>query len=281
MTVSRTQHAFTLLAVDDNANNLYTLRQLIDRHMDVEVLEATSGQAAIETALAAPRIDLIVLDVQMPGMDGFETARLLKSLQRTRDIPVVFLTAAFKAEEFQRQGYAIGAADYLLKPIDDNQLINKLSGWFRLIDKERSLTRRLETEVRERTRELEESKRHTEAILTHMGEALLLLDPSGAITYANREALRLLGYREGELTGRKIGDVFEEEDPEQARAFLGTWLEAVIRAGVIRDVEACFVTSSGTRVPILFSRAALHDAEGRLTDIICIARDMTGFTRHG
>jgi len=62
---------FKLLIVDDNENNLFALRTLIQKHMDVEVLEATSGQSALDTALRTPDLDLIVLDIQMPVMDGF------------------------------------------------------------------------------------------------------------------------------------------------------------------------------------------------------------------
>ena len=126
---------FRILIVDDNRNNLFTLHALISKHMDVEVLEANSGQAALDTALQNPRIDLVVLDVQMPEMDGFQTASMLKVRQRTRDIPIIFLTAAYKTDEFQNRGYEVGAADYLLKPIDDNQLINKISTYLRLIEK--------------------------------------------------------------------------------------------------------------------------------------------------
>ena len=135
---------FKLLIVDDNANNLFSLRTLVTTHMDVEVLEADSGQQALDIALATPDIDLIILDIQMPEMDGFQTASMLKIRKKTQDIPIIFLTAAFKTDEFQQKGYALGAADYLLKPIDDNQLLNKISTYFRLIEKERNLNRQLE-----------------------------------------------------------------------------------------------------------------------------------------
>jgi CheY-like chemotaxis protein len=202
---------FRILIVDDNENNLFTLRSLINRYMDVEVLEAGSGQAALDIALNDPRIDLIVLDVQMPEMDGFQTASMLKVRQKTRDIPIIFLTAAYKTDEFQQKGYEVGAADYLLKPIDDNQLINKISTYLRLIEKERGLNVRLESLVEERTRELNLAKTYLEKIINNMGEALLVLDPEGRITAVNPTACRLLDYSENDLLGMAIGDVFEEE----------------------------------------------------------------------
>jgi PAS domain S-box-containing protein len=272
---------FRILIVDDNENNLYTLRALITRHMDVEVLEANSGQAALDIALNNPRIDLIVLDVQMPEMDGFQTASMLKVRQKTRDIPIIFLTAAYKTDEFQQKGYEVGAADYLLKPIDDNQLINKISTYLRLIEKEREMNRRLEALVEERTRELRLAKTYLENVINNMGEALLLLDPGGKIKAANPAARGMLDYDEDDLLGMQIGDVFEEEETVQAKAFMGTWLEALIRTGTISSIDACFIAKDQRRVPILFSRTALKNEAGEITDIICIAKDMTGYTRAG
>ena len=270
---------FKVLIVDDNEHNLYTLRALIEKYMDVEILEATSGQEALDKALAEPDIDLIILDVQMPEMDGFQTASMLKIRKKTRGIPIIFLTAAFKTDEFQRKGYDVGAADYLLKPIDDNLLINKISTYFRLIEKERGLNRELEEKVAERTAELAQARQYLQNVLDTMGEALLILAPDGTIRQVNPAACRMLGYDRDSLLGMSIGDVFEEEGEEQARAFMGTWLEALIRTGPVKDIDARFIARSGRRVPILFSRTAMADDQGEVTDIICVAKDMSGFTR--
>ncbi|MEJ2330596.1 MAG: PAS domain S-box protein, partial [Gammaproteobacteria bacterium] len=172
-------------------------------------------------------------------------------------------------------------ADYLLKPIDDNQLINKLSTYFRLIEKERNLNQILEEKVEERTRELNEARLYLENIINSMGEALLILDPDGQITSANPTAYHMLGYAESELNGMSIGDVFEEETDQQADAFMGTWLEALIRSGALPSIEARFITSDGMRVPILFSRTAITDESGKLLNIICIAKNMTGYQKIG
>jgi PAS domain S-box-containing protein len=270
---------FKLLIVDDNANNLYTLRTLVEQHMDVQLREATSGQEAVEIAVREPDIDLIILDVQMPEMDGFQTASMLKIRKKTRDIPIIFLTAAYKTDEFQKRGYAVGGVDYLLKPIDDNLLINKISTYFRLIEKERELNRVLEEKVAERTAELSRAKQYLQNLIDTMGEALLVLAPDGSIKRSNPAAERMLGYSGEDLEGMSIGDVFEEEEQEQARAFMGTWLEALIRTGPIKDIEARFIARDQRRVPILFSRTAMLDDAGEVTDIICVAKDMSGYVR--
>lgn len=270
---------FKLLAVDDHEHNLFTLRTLIEKHMDVSILEATSGRDALEIAMREPGIDLIILDVQMPDMDGFQTASMLKIRKKTRDIPIIFLTAAFKTEQFQQKGYEVGAVDYLLKPIDDTQLINKISTYFRLIEKERDMNRLLEEKVAERTLELAQAKQYVENIINYMGEALLILDAQGTIKSANPAACQMLHYAEPDLKGLPIGDVFEEDEDETAGAFMGTWLEAVIRVGALKQIDARLIAKDGRRVPILFSRTAISDAEGQVSDIICIAKDMSGFIR--
>ncbi len=270
---------FKLLIVDDNQNNLFTLRTLLEKHMDIEIFDALSGARALEIALAENDLDLIILDVQMPEMDGYQTASMLKIRKKTRDIPIIFLTAAFKTEEFQQKGYDVGAVDYLLKPIDDNQLINKISTYFRLIEKEREMNRILEEKVQERTAELNKTKQHLENIITHMGEALLVLDKTGVIQEVNPAVLEMLGYDENEIIGMSIGDVFEEDNDEQAEAFMGTWLEALIRTGALKAIDARFVTKLGKRIPILFSRTAVADDNDEISDIICIAKDMSGFIR--
>jgi len=116
---------FRILVVDDNANNRFTVRTLLARLPDVLMVEAASGEEALMCTVEQT-FHLVLLDVQMPGMDGYETAQHLQMIERTRHIPIVFLTAVYKSQEFMQRGYAIGAVDYLTKPLDDNLLLNRV-----------------------------------------------------------------------------------------------------------------------------------------------------------
>ncbi len=128
---------YKILIVDDNKNNLLSLTALLeDNFDDVQVFEAVSGMKALGVLLKQ-KVDLIILDIQMSQMDGFETAKFILSRPKTRHIPIVFLTAAYKSEEFKKKGIELGATDYLTKPINTEQLIGKVKGYLRLIDKER------------------------------------------------------------------------------------------------------------------------------------------------
>jgi signal transduction histidine kinase len=157
-----TTETLKILIVDDNQNNLLSLHSLINEYIEnVKVFNAESGIAALNI-LMKKNVDLIILDVQMPEIDGFETAKIIQSRKKTRHIPIVFLTAAYKSEEFKKKGYGIGAADYLTKPIDTPQLISKIQTYLRFIQQERQHNRielALESKVNERTAELLESNK--------------------------------------------------------------------------------------------------------------------------
>jgi signal transduction histidine kinase len=119
-----------ILIVDDLKSTLYTLEALLES-IDTcyNISMASSGPEALEI-VEKEEIDLIILDLQMPEIDGFEVAQSLKSNKRTVDIPVVFLTASSK---LRTEGLALGAVDYLTKPIDEDQFISKISLYSRLV----------------------------------------------------------------------------------------------------------------------------------------------------
>ncbi len=127
-----------LLLVDDIKENLYALEVLLEEleilnegFKGLNIFKALSGKEALSITLKE-KIDLILLDVRMPEMDGFEVAKVLKSSQKTADIPIIFLTAEFKSEEFIQKGYKVGALDYFTKPIEKFQFLSKLGLYINL-----------------------------------------------------------------------------------------------------------------------------------------------------
>jgi len=128
-----------ILIVDDTQANLISLEYLLNDYFNnINIIKASNGEEALKSAFST-NIDLIILDIQMPVMDGFETATFLKKNKKTKDIPIIFLTAAFKEEEFTKKGFEVGAVDYLTKPINNNQLINKLRLYIELFKKNKEL----------------------------------------------------------------------------------------------------------------------------------------------
>ncbi|MBT2413186.1 response regulator [Streptomyces sp. ISL-12] len=128
-----------ILLVDDLEDNLIALEAVLGP-LDEPLVRARSGEEAIQ-ALLSRRFALILLDVRMPGMDGFETAATIKRLDRTKDVPIIFLTGTEDASGYAFRGYATGAADYVTKPFDPWVLRAKVSVFLDLHRKNRQLER--------------------------------------------------------------------------------------------------------------------------------------------
>src|SRR5580704_1831538 len=126
-----------ILLVDDRAENLLALEAILSS-LHQELVFVRSGEAAVEAALA-DEFAVILLDVVMPGMDGFETAGQIKRHGRVPDVPIIFLTAAGADPELAFRGYAAGAVDYISKPFDPWVLRAKVSVFVDLYLKERQL----------------------------------------------------------------------------------------------------------------------------------------------
>ncbi|RJL31985.1 response regulator [Bailinhaonella thermotolerans] len=126
-----------ILLVDDREENLIALEAILSS-LDLALVRARSGEEALK-ALLGQEFALILLDVRMPGMDGFETAAHIKRRERTRDIPIIFLTVVDAEPDYAFRGYAAGAVDYLTKPFDPWVLRAKVSVFVDLYDKNRRL----------------------------------------------------------------------------------------------------------------------------------------------
>lgn len=114
----------TILLVDDKQENLFALKSTLD-DLNCNIFTATSGRETLRLVLKQ-EFDLILLDVQMPGMDGFEVAELLRGKNESKDIPIIFITAISKEQKYIHRGYEVGAQNYLFKPIDPDVLRHKV-----------------------------------------------------------------------------------------------------------------------------------------------------------
>jgi len=128
-----------ILIVDDREDNRYVVKLLLeDEFENINCIDASCGSEALEL-IKEEKIDLILLDVQMPKMSGFEVAKILQEDERYKYIPIVFLTAVFTTDEFEQEGLNLGAVDYLKKPIENRELINKIRLYLKIFEQQSEL----------------------------------------------------------------------------------------------------------------------------------------------
>ena len=155
-----------ILLVDDRPENLLVLISVLE-DPERNFIEACSGEEALKLLLKH-EVSLILLDVQMPGIDGFETAQLIRGKQKTKHIPIIFVTAISKEQKHIFKGYQAGAVDYLPKPIDSDILKSKVNIFLDL-DRQRTI-------VKHQNEALEAAKINTDNILNNINDGVFLVN---------------------------------------------------------------------------------------------------------
>jgi signal transduction histidine kinase len=206
-----TQQKISVLIVDDRPENLTSLEALLG-DMGLDLVTAPSGNDALRCVLEAD-FALVLLDVQMPGMDGFETAELMRNNPKTSHLPIILVTAGMKEKSHLFKGYDTGAVDYLVKPIDPVILRSKVRVFCELFRQRRELEQRgeelqqsyerLERETAERIRVMEEL-RIKDQLLINQSRMAALGEMLGNIAHQWRQPLNLIGLKIQEigLSGR-------------------------------------------------------------------------------
>jgi two-component system sensor histidine kinase/response regulator len=215
-----------ILLVDDRPENLTALEALLEE-MGLDMFKATSGNEALSLSLKHD-FAIVLMDVRMPDMDGFETAELMRANPKTSRLPIIFVTAAMKDTEHQFKGYEAGAFDYLLKPIEPTVLRSKIRVFCDLYQQRRRIEmheQQLEMLVKERTAELHEvnEKLHLELAERKRAEEKILR--------LNEELEQRVRERTSELERRN------HELEEMMKAFVGRELRMAELKEKIRELE--------------------------------------------
>ena len=191
------QRPVEILIVDDRPENLLALEAILEPLGQI-IVRASSGDEALRKLLSH-NVAMILLDVQMPGINGFETAKMIKSRERTKYIPIIFLTAISKDETYVFEGYSVGAVDYMSKPFQPDVLRSKVNVFVDLFQKQRQLAEQAEqiAEAERRNletrhmREIYESEARFSEIVGSAMDAIIGFDADGTITLFNRAAERM------------------------------------------------------------------------------------------
>jgi len=187
-----------ILLVDDQPKNLLALSAMLEP-LGQEVVQASSGKEALRHLLRE-EFALVLLDVQMPVLDGYEVAELIRSREKSRAVPIIFLTAIHRDQRLVQRAYTVGAVDYILKPIDPEILRSKVSVFIELHQKSQIIARQAEELRRATERELADYKRFSEHRYTMLAESMpqivWTLDERGELRYGNRRWFECAGLAE-------------------------------------------------------------------------------------
>lgn len=216
---------YKILIVDDNKNNLSTLRAVLEQIENIDIIEAENGVDTLIKA-ASSSINLIILDIQLPDMNGYEIAKILKSRKKTMNIPIIFATAIFTTEEFIKKGFEIGAIDYLFKPLNEEQLLNKVKYYFSLYKKQMQLTEELVST----NRRLEQLEKMWRFLGENTLDSIYILDKMGNVIFSNRILPTL-------NDGTKGYEVIEKLIPFSKRSTFKMLLKTVIESKQPKELE--------------------------------------------
>jgi PAS domain S-box-containing protein len=237
-----------ILVVDDYPANLLALSAVLSDPV-YHLIEAGSGPAALK-ALETEDVALILLDIQMPEMDGYEVARRIRANPKTRDIPIIFITAYFREEPAVRKGYAAGGQDYLGKPFDPEVLKAKVGVYTNLFLK----TVQLEGEKRL----LEESEERYRLMVNAAQEIIASIDNRGTITCLNLSFERLTGHKCTAWMGKSVISLL---DPKDAPRFLEAFRDITHLEGA-ELFEISILGEMGKPIPVEVSLSPIkRDAE--------------------
>jgi PAS domain S-box-containing protein len=279
-----------ILVIDDNKDNLFTLKVLInEKFPNVVVLTALSGKEGLEVAnVEEPH--LILLDIIMPNMDGFEVCEKLKASKKLKDIPVVFVTA-MSAKESRIKALEKGGEGFLTKPIDESELTAQIRAMLKirtatiekLNEKERlealvaKRTMKLKSELllrKQTEKELFESEEINRSITQTAANAIITINSEGVISSWNKAAENIFGYTAAEMIGNKLDQII----PAQFRTKHINGIKRLSNGGkeklINKTIEIQALRKDGTEFPIELSLSSWKNSNNQkyFTGII---RDIT------
>jgi two-component system, cell cycle response regulator len=199
-----------ILVVDDTRANVNVLSETLGGQ-GYEIFVALSGEMALKI-LKKVNPDLILLDVMMPGIDGFDVCREIKSDDETKDIPIIFLTAKTDKEDIVK-GFKLGAIDFVTKPFQQEELLARVETQVQL--------RKAQREKEILSQKIAESEKIYRTIIEKVPELIFKLDENRKIIFAN-QAFNLMGYAPDELIGKLVDELIESDNKEDVIDELAT-----------------------------------------------------------
>lgn len=245
-----------ILVVDDLQEKLLVYRTILNSP-ELDVVTASSGAEALRHVLQSD-FALILLDVNMPGMDGYDTAELIRKRKRSAHTPIIFVTA-YADELHALKGYSYGAVDYVLSPVAPDVLRTKVRVFTDLY--------RLNQQVREQAArqvaESEKERARLAAVLHRTSDAFIQADAAGAILHVNPAGIKLLGYDDCDAPPASFDAIHVRREQRDAAVRDGVWFG-----------DSVLATCGGERVAVSQLLLAHFDQAGHVESFSLIARDI-------
>jgi len=266
--------------VDDHPENLLALEAVLNSP-NYNLISAHSGKEALKCMLKHD-FAVILLDVQMPGLNGFETAKLIKAREKTKNIPIIFITAISQEMEHVHQGYSVGAIDYIFKPFQPETLKKKIEQFVKIHQNHQEniiqtdLGHLLElNKVNKRldrtTLNLRRTEALTKAISETITDTIVTFDNQGCILSVNPAVHSMFGYQVKELLDKHVLKLFPQWETE-VLADSATFLSAMKQSvGKIIEVMACKKDKSRFNADLLIASTIIEDEQ----IFVCTIRDVT------
>jgi PAS domain S-box-containing protein len=268
----------SILVVDDEPKNLVAAEAVLGG-LGGTLVTALSGREALRHVLNRD-FAAILLDVQMPDLDGFQTATIIRGRDRCRHVPIIFITAINKASEHVRLGYSLGAVDYVFKPFEAEILRSKVNVFLELYRNRESVRRQAEQlralEERRLAAEVVDSmRRQNELILNAVGEGICGFDGDGRVVFVNPAACRISGFKREELIGQPAHALLHHTRADGRHcAGEDCDLYAVMRGRAAHTVEGEVLwRKDGTSLPVECVGTLLREGNGLVS--VIVFRDVT------
>ena len=260
-----------VLVVDDKSSNHLAFAAVLEE--ECELLFASSGAQAIKMLEAERGVDVVLMDVHMPDMDGFETVRRIKQVEALREIPIIFVTAVYQDDPFVKQGYAVGGIDYFSKPFDPEILRLKVAAYaaFRI---KAQLLREREVHIKE-SEEMLRVGRKLSSVLDSLPVGILIADLDGRICQTTESVARILHQKEpvntdsyGEMLGwwDSAGQMIKDRNGPLGRALAGESSHG--KPLLIQCLD-------GNVKTVLVSASPLRGLEGKMVGAVVLICDLT------
>jgi CheY-like chemotaxis protein len=260
MANARMQLKTKILTVDDYEPNLTALEAVLSS--EYELIGVQSGQEAISILESRNDIDLVLMDVQMPKMDGYEAATRIKKIRGYEDVPIIFVTAIYKEDPHIKKGYAAGGMDYFSKPFDPDILRMKI-GVYSAVRQKVNLLKEREAQILE-TEELLRTGRKLSLVLESLPVGVLIADNEGRVCQTNEQ----------------VAKICQAPISSQVDAYgevLGWWDTA---GKVIKDQKAPLWRALNDEASSHSEALSLMCADGTPKTIVCSASPLKGLDGH-